>query len=79
MNIFTILIFLLVILKVLQYNSISGGRLESYQAAFETSITSIIIMSFGIPVVAIASELIKLGQLSNFGYSILEVIYPIEI
>lgn len=47
-NMFTIAIFLLVILKILPYNSISGGRLESYQAAFQTAITSIVIIGFQI-------------------------------
>lgn len=66
MNIFTILVFILVILKILPFNSISGGRLPDYEAAFSASILSIFIMVLGIPVVAIASELIKLGEFKNF-------------
>lgn len=59
MNIFTIIIFLLIILKVLPYNVISGGRLESYEAACQTAITSIILIIPGILYAAIASGLIK--------------------
>lgn len=66
MNIFTIFVFLLVILEILPYNSISGGRLDNYQTAYQTAIMSIFIMSFGIPVVAIASGLIKIGRFRNF-------------
>lgn len=66
MNIFTILVFILVILKILPFNSISGGRLPDYETASYTAILSIFLMALGIPVVAIASELIKLGELKNF-------------
>ncbi|GFZ30320.1 hypothetical protein CSC2_08460 [Clostridium zeae] len=66
MNIFTIVVFLLVILKILPYNSIGGGRLDSYQTAYQTAITSIFIMCFGIPIVAIASGLIKFGRFKFF-------------
>ena len=66
MNIFTIVVFLLVILKILPYNSIGGGRLDSYQTAYETAITSIVIMGFGIPLVAISSGLIKVKRFKTF-------------
>jgi hypothetical protein len=66
MNVFTIAIFLLVIFKILPYNSISGGRLESYQAAYQTAIISSIMMAFGIPIVAIASGLIKVQHFKTF-------------
>jgi len=66
MNVFTIFVFLFVILKILPYNSISGGKLDSYNTAYQTAIISIFIMSFGIPVVAITSGLIKIEQFKNF-------------
>lgn len=66
MNIVTIVIFLLVIFKVLPYNIIGGGRLGSYQSAYKTAITSIVIISFGIPLVAIASGLIKFHGFKTF-------------
>lgn len=59
LNLFTICVFLLVILKILPYESISGGRLESYDAAVPTAATSIIMMIYGIPVIAAASGLIQ--------------------
>lgn len=59
LNIFTIFIFLLVILKILPYESISGGQLESYDAAVRTSSTSIVMMIYGIPIIAAASGLIQ--------------------
>ena len=66
MNVFTIVIFLLIILEILPYNSISGGRLESYQAAYQTAIISSIMMAFGIPIVAMASGLIRGKSSKNF-------------
>ena len=57
MNIVTIVYYLLVIIKILPYNSISGGGLASYQAAAIVSITSIIGMLAGITLIAIATGL----------------------
>ncbi|MCL6457257.1 MAG: hypothetical protein K6T85_04560 [Gorillibacterium sp.] len=65
-NVFTIFIFLLIIFKALSYNSIGGGRLGSYQAACESAITSIVILSYGIPLIAIVSGLIRLGRFKAF-------------
>ncbi|PKM75245.1 MAG: hypothetical protein CVU92_02405 [Firmicutes bacterium HGW-Firmicutes-17] len=59
LNLFTICMFLLVILKILPYESISGGLLESYDAAVRTATTSIVMMIYGIPVIAAASGLIR--------------------
>lgn len=59
LNLFTICVFLLVILKILPYESISGGLLESYDAAVRTATTSIVMMIYGIPVIAAASRLIR--------------------
>ncbi|WP_303870390.1 hypothetical protein [Acetobacterium wieringae] len=59
LNFFTIAVFLFVILKILPYESISGGRLESYEAAVRTATTSIVMMIYGIPVVAAASGLVR--------------------
>jgi hypothetical protein len=66
MNIFTMVIFLLVILKILPYSSIGGGRLESYQVAYQTAIASSFIMGFGIPIVAVASGLITIERSKKF-------------
>lgn len=59
LNLFTICVFILVILKILPYDSISGGRLESYDEAVRTATTSIVMMIYGIPVIAAASGLIR--------------------
>ncbi len=59
LNLFTIAVFLLVILKILPYESISGGRLESYEAAVRTATTSIVMLIYGIPVVAAASGMVR--------------------
>lgn len=59
LNLLTICVFLLVILKILPYDSISGGQLESYDAAVRTATTSIIMMIYGIPVIAAASGLVQ--------------------
>ena len=59
LNLFTICVFLLVILKILPYESISGGRLESYDEAVRTATTSIVMLIYGIPVIAAASGLIQ--------------------
>ena len=66
MNIFAIAVFWLVMLKILPYNSIGGGRLESYQAAVQSSIISIIIMCFGMPLVALVSGLMKAERFKTF-------------
>jgi len=66
LNIFTICMFLLVILKILPYESISGGQLESYDAAVRTATTSIVMMIYGIPVIAAASGLIRVKAYKKF-------------
>ncbi|MDD3306869.1 MAG: hypothetical protein PHO29_07210 [Acetobacterium sp.] len=66
LNLFTICVFLLVILKILPYESISGGRLESYDAAVRTATTSIVMMIYGIPVIAAASGLIRVKDYKRF-------------
>lgn len=66
LNIFTICVFLLVILKILPYEFISGGRLESYDAAVRTATTSIVMMIYGIPVIAAASGLIRVKAYKKF-------------
>jgi hypothetical protein len=66
LNIFTICVFLLVIFKILPYESISGGRLESYDAAVRTATTSIVMMIYGIPVIAAASGLIRVKAYKKF-------------
>ena len=66
LNLFTICVFLLVILKVIPYESISGGRLESYDAAVRTATTSIVMMIYGIPVIAAASGLVRVKDYKRF-------------
>lgn len=66
LNLFTICVFLLVILKILPYESISGGQLESYDAAVRTSTTSIVMMIYGIPIIAAASGLIRVKAYKEF-------------
>ncbi|WP_373481836.1 hypothetical protein [Acetobacterium sp.] len=66
LNLFTICVFLLVILKILPYESISGGRLESYDAAVRTATTSIVMMIYGIPVIAAASGLVRVKAYKKF-------------
>lgn len=66
LNIFTMFVFLLVILKILPYESISGGLLESYDAAVQAASTSIIMLIYGIPVIAAASGLIRVKDYRNF-------------
>ncbi|PKK87730.1 MAG: hypothetical protein CVV64_21650, partial [Candidatus Wallbacteria bacterium HGW-Wallbacteria-1] len=66
LNIFTICVFLLVIFKILPYEFISGGRLESYDAAVRTATTSIVMMIYGIPVIAAASGLIRVKAYKKF-------------
>lgn len=58
-NSFTVVIELLVILKILPFDIIGGGRAESYQAAYSTAITSIIIIIIETAVILVASGLIK--------------------
>jgi hypothetical protein len=65
LNIFTMLVFLFVILEILPYQFISGGRLESFEAAVQTASTSIVMMIYGIPVVAAASGLIGIKDNKN--------------
>jgi hypothetical protein len=60
LNLFTICVFLLVILKILPYESISGGLLESYDAAVRTATTSIVMMIYGIPIIAAVSGVIRI-------------------
>ena len=64
-NIFTIAMDLSIILKILSYNSIGGGRLGSYEAACQSAIFTILFIICGIPVIAIASDLIKCGKFKN--------------
>jgi hypothetical protein len=59
-------VFLLVIFKSLPYEFISGGRLESYDAAVRTATTSIVMMIYGIPVIAAASGLIRVKAYKKF-------------
>lgn len=66
LNLFTIAVFLLVILKILPYESISGGQLDSYEAAVRTATTSIVMIIYGIPVVAAASGLVRVKAYKKF-------------
>ena len=65
-NIFTIVIDLLVIFKILPYYFIGGGRTGSYQASCQSAITGIVIIGFGTLVVAIACGLIKFERFKTF-------------
>jgi hypothetical protein len=58
-NSLIIAIELLVILKILPFDIIGGGRAESYQAACAIAITSIIIIVIETMVILLASGLIK--------------------
>jgi hypothetical protein len=66
LNFFTICVFLLVILRILPYESISGGQLASYDAAVRTATISIVMMIYGIPVIAAASGLIRVKAYKKF-------------
>ena len=66
LNLFTIGVFLLVILRILPYESISGGQLASYDAAVRTATISIVMMIYGIPVIAAASGLIRVKAYKKF-------------
>lgn len=59
LNIFTIFVFLLIILEIMPYQFISGGQLESFEEAVQTASISIVIMIYGIPLIAAASGLIR--------------------
>lgn len=60
LNLFTICVFLLVILKVIPYESISGvDGWRADDAAVRTATTSIVMMIYGIPVIAAASGLVR--------------------
>lgn len=65
MGAFAVAIHILVLLRVLPYAWINGGRSVSYQAAFQTSLSSIIIILIGIPIILIASRIIPL-RLNRF-------------
>lgn len=66
LNLFTIAVFLLVILKILPYESISGGQLDSYEAAVRTATTSIVMIIYGIPVVAVLPGWFGSKPIKNF-------------
>lgn len=56
-NILTIIVFLFIAFKIIPYTYISGGRLENYSSALQTSILSILLLSFGIPVIGFAVKI----------------------
>jgi hypothetical protein len=69
----TIIVHLLVIFQVMPYTWINGGRSVSYEAACQTSISSIVILLIGMPINLIASKIIPI-KLNKFWAVILTVI-----
>jgi hypothetical protein len=66
LNILTMIIQILVILKVLPYNIIGGGRLENYNAAFYMAIASIIFLTVEIIFIIIVQKYNKKYKTNTF-------------
>lgn len=59
-SIITIGVHLLVIFNVMPYTWINGGRSESFEIARQTSLRSILIFVFGIPITLLACDIIRI-------------------
>lgn len=73
MGVFAIAVHVLVLTHILPYTWINGGRSASFQAAFQTSLSSIVMILIGIPITLIASRIIPL-RLNKF-WTILLIIW----
>jgi hypothetical protein len=68
-----IIVHVLVILKILPYQWVNGGRTESYEMACQISVASIVVMIVCILITMIASKIIPL-KLNRFGGIALSVL-----
>ena len=66
MNIITIMVHLMVILKLLPYTWINGGRSAAFEIARQTSIGSIPYFIIGIPIILIACGVIHIKRHNIF-------------
>ena len=69
----TILIHLGVIIKVIPYTWINGGRSESYEFAVKTSISGILLIIVLTTIILIASDIIKI-ELNDVALKILNLL-----
>ena len=69
----TIAVHLLVVFQVMPYTWINGGRSASYEIARQTSINSVIIFLFGMPITLIACRIIPV-KLNKF-WTVLLTVY----
>lgn len=72
-GIVAIAVHVLALLQILPYEWINGGRSPSYQAAFQTSISSIVMILISIMITLIASKIIPL-KLNKF-WTVLLIIW----